>query len=140
MIEAAEIAQATEFIDSKPEGYESPIAQGGSNVSGGQKQRLFIVLALIPGPEVVFLDELTTGLDTKARREVWNHLLSLRQKGLTILLTSHFMDEVAILCDRIAILKKGQIIFEGTVDDAVARSPHDNLEDAYLWFMESEEI
>ena len=50
------------------------------------------------------------------------------------------MDEVAILCDRIAILKKGQSIFEGTVDDAVARSPHDNLEDAYLWFMESEEI
>lgn len=111
-----------------------------SKLSGGQKQRLFIVLALIPGPEVVFLDELTTGLDTKARREVWNHLLSLRQKGLTILLTSHFMDEVAILCDRIAILKKGQIIFEGTVDDAVTRSPHDNLEDAYLWFMESEEI
>ena len=111
-----------------------------SKLSGGQKQRLFIVLALIPGPEVVFLDELTTGLDTKARREVWNHLLSLRQKGLTILLTSHFMDEVAILCDRIAILKKGQIIFEGTVDDAVARSPHDNLEDAYRWFMESAEI
>lgn len=110
-----------------------------SALSGGQKQRLFIVLALIPGPEVVFLDELTTGLDAKARREVWSHLAALRQKGLTILLTSHFMDEVTVLCDRIAMLKKGRILFEGTVDGAVAQSPHDTLEDAYLWFMEQEE-
>ena len=109
-------------------------------LSGGERQRLFIVLALIPQPDLVFLDELTTGLDAKARRGVWKTLKSLKEQGLTIFLTSHFMDEVAILCDRIAILKKGQIIFEGTVDDAVARSPHDNLEDAYLWFMESEEI
>ena len=109
-------------------------------LSGGERQRLFIVLALIPQPDLVFLDELTTGLDAKARRGVWKTLKSLKEQGLTIFLTSHFMDEVAILCDRIAILKKGQIIFEGTVDDAVTRSPHDNLEDAYLWFMESEEI
>ena len=109
-------------------------------LSGGERQRLFIVLALIPQPDLVFLDELTTGLDAKARRGVWKTLKSLKEQGLTIFLTSHFMDEVAILCDKIAILKKGQILFEGTVDDAVARSPHDNLEDAYLWFMESEEI
>lgn len=148
-IRVSELCEETASLYRSSQNYEKLLEQFGlaekkelmvSKLSGGQKQRLFIVLALIPGPEVVFLDELTTGLDTKARREVWNHLLSLRQKGLTILLTSHFMDEVAILCDRIAILKKGQIIFEGTVDDAVTRSPHDNLEDAYLWFMESEEI
>lgn len=77
------------------------------DLSGGQKQRLFIVLTLIPKPEVVFLDELTTGLDAKARREVWKILSDLKEKGVTILLTSHFMDEVEVLCDQICILKKG---------------------------------
>lgn len=65
-----------------------------SELSGGQKQRLFIVLALIPNPEVVFMDELTTGLDPKARRDVWHCLTKLKANGLTILLSSHFMDEV----------------------------------------------
>lgn len=109
------------------------------DLSGGQKQRLFIVLALIPKPEVVFLDELTTGLDSKARREVWKILSDLKEKGLTILLTSHFMDEVEVLCDQICILKKGEIVFQGTVSEAVKNSPHDNLEDAYLWYTDEEE-
>lgn len=77
-----------------------------SELSGGQKQRLFIILALISNPEVVFLDELTTGSDAKARRDVWKCLLDLKEKGLTIFLTSHFMDEVETLCDRICILKR----------------------------------
>lgn len=110
-----------------------------SELSGGQKQRLFIVLALIPDPEAVFLDELTTGLDAKARRDVWKCLAGLKAKGLTILLTSHFMDEVETLCDRIYILKKGQCVFEGTVQEAVASSPHEKLEDAYLWYTGEEE-
>ncbi len=105
-----------------------------SNLSGGQKQRLFIILALIPNPEVVFLDELTTGLDTKARREVWKCLLQLKTNGLTILLTSHFMDEVEILCDEICILKKGETVFQGTVENAISASPYKQLEDAYLWY------
>lgn len=109
------------------------------DLSGGQKQRLFIVLALIPKPEVVFLDELTTGLDAKARREVWKILLDLKEKGLTILLTSHFMDEVEALCDQICILKKGEIVFYGTVAEAVRRSPHDKFEDAYLWYTNEED-
>lgn len=109
-----------------------------SDLSGGQKQRLFIVLALIPDPEVVFLDELTTGLDPKARREVWKSLVGLKAKGLTILLTSHFMDEVEALCDRILILKQGKTVFTGTVPEAIAASPHSNLEDAYLWFTDEE--
>lgn len=73
-------------------------------LSGGERQRLFIVLALIPQPELVFLDELTTGLDAKAQRGVWKTLEHLKQQGLTIFLTSHFMDEVEALCDEICIL------------------------------------
>lgn len=109
------------------------------DLSGGQKQRLFILLALIPNPEVIFMDELTTGLDTKARREVWNHLSNLKEKGLTIFLTSHFMDEVEALCDQICILKKGRSVFYGTVSKAIEESPYEKLEDAYLWYTDEEE-
>ena len=109
-----------------------------SDLSGGQKQRLFIVLALIPNPEVVFLDELTTGLDAKARRDVWKSLSELKTKGLTILLTSHFIDEVEALCDKILILKKGEGIFYGTVQEAIATSPYEKFEDAYLWYTDEE--
>lgn len=80
------------------------------------------------------MDELTTGLDAKARREVWKILSDLKEKGLTILLTSHFMDEVEALCDQICILKKGEIVFYGTVSEAVKNSPYDKLEEAYLWY------
>lgn len=109
-----------------------------SELSGGQRQRLFIVLALIPNPEVVFLDELTTGLDAKARREVWNILSDLKKQGVTIFLTSHFMDEVEKLCDQICILKKGRAVFHGTVSEAIKNSPCNQLEDAYLWYTEEE--
>jgi ABC-2 type transport system ATP-binding protein len=95
---------------------------------------LFIILALIPNPQVVFLDELTTGLDTKARRNVWKSLQELKGKGLTIFLSSHYMDEVEELCDRIGILKNGKFIFSGTVAEAIAQSSNEKLEDAYLWF------
>lgn len=108
------------------------------DLSGGQRQRLFIVLALIPSPEVVFLDELTTGLDAKARREVWRILSGLKEKGLTIFLTSHFMDEVEALCDQICILKKGKSVFYGTVSEAVKNSPCEKFEDAYLWYTDEE--
>lgn len=110
-----------------------------SELSGGQKQRLFIVLALIPNPEVVFLDELTTGLDAKARREVWKYLIELKHSGVTIFLTSHFMDEVEALCDKIGILKNGKVIFYGTVKEVIEASPFNKLEDAYLWYTDEEE-
>lgn len=112
----------------------SPITE----LSGGQKQKLFIVLALIPNPDVVFLDELTTGLDPRSRRNVWKCLLDLKKQGLTILLTSHFMDEVENLCDKIIILNKGETVFHGTVSEAVANSPCNKFEDAYLWYSEEE--
>ena len=102
------------------------------SLSGGERQRLFIVLALIPNPELVFLDELTTGLDAKARRDVWKILSELKAGGLTILLTSHFMDEVEALCDEICILRRGTAVFYGTVDQARTQSGCEKFEDAYL--------
>lgn len=113
---------------------KSPVKE----LSGGQKQRLFIILALIPSPDVVFLDELTTGLDPKARRDVWKILSKLKSSGLSIVLTSHFMDEVETLCDKIYILKKGITIFYGTVLDSIAKSPYEKFEDAYLWYSDGE--
>ena len=101
-------------------------------LSGGERQRLFIVLALIGQPELVFLDELTTGLDARARRSVWKTLEGLKEQGLTIFLTSHFMDEVEALCDEICILKKGTPVFRGTVEQAKRQCGCERFEDAYL--------
>lgn len=107
------------------------------DLSGGERQRLFIVLALISKPELLFLDELTTGLDARARRDVWKILKDLKDKGMTIILTSHFMDEVEALCDTIIILKKGNTVYQGTVEQAVKNSPYDKFEDAYLWYTDN---
>ena len=107
-------------------------------LSGGERQRLFIVLSLIGQPELVFLDELTTGLDAKARRGVWKTLEGLKEQGLTIFLTSHFMDEVEALCDEICILKKGAPVFRGTVAEAKAQSGCERFEDAYLRLSDEE--
>ena len=108
------------------------------SLSGGERQRLFIVLALIPQPELVFLDELTTGLDAKARRGVWKTLEHLKEQGLTIFLTSHFMDEVEALCDEICILKKGTPVFCGTVAEAKRLCGCERFEDAYLQLSDKE--
>jgi ABC-2 type transport system ATP-binding protein len=78
-------------------------------LSGGQKQRLFIALALVGNPELVFLDELTAGLDPGARRATWDLISQVRASGVTVVLVSHFMDEVEELCDRVAILERGRI-------------------------------
>lgn len=147
-ITVAELCQVTASLYKKSADPFALLAQFGiadkkknlvKDLSGGQRQRLFIVLALIPGPEVVFLDELTTGLDAKARREVWKILSDLKRKGLTIFLTSHFMDEVEVLCDRICILRKGKIVFCGTVSEAIEKSPYEKFEDAYLWYTDEED-
>ena len=83
-------------------------------LSGGQKQRLFIALALINDPEVVFLDELTTGLDPQSRRTIWELVRDIRERGKTVLLTTHLMEEAERLCDRVAIIDQGRIIDMGT--------------------------
>jgi ABC-2 type transport system ATP-binding protein len=89
-------------------------AEQYKNLSGGLKQRLGIAIALVNDPEVVFLDEPTTGLDPRARREVWEVLQGLKQKGKTIFLTTHYMEEAEILADTVAIISKGRIIATGS--------------------------
>ena len=108
------------------------------SLSGGERQRLFIVLALIPDPELVFLDELTTGLDARARRGVWKTLEELKEQGLTVFLTSHFMDEVEALCDEICILKHGAAVFRGTAAEAARQCGCARFEDAYLMLSDVE--
>src|SRR5688500_3195624 len=90
-------------------------------LSGGQKQRLFIALALINDPDVVFLDELTTGLDPQARRTIWELVRDIRHRGKTVFLTTHLMEEAERLCDRVAILDHGRIIDIDTPDGLVRR-------------------
>ena len=91
-------------------------------LSGGQKQRLFIALALINDPELVFLDELTTGLDPQARRAIWDLVRGIRQRGKTVCLTTHLMEEAERLCDRVAIIDHGRIIDIGTPAELVRRN------------------
>mgnify|MGYP001241907166 CR=1 FL=1 len=85
-----------------------------SNLSGGQQQRLALALALVNDPELVFLDEPTTGLDPQARRALWDVVRSMQREGRTILITTHYMDEAEVLCDRIAILDHGRILQQGS--------------------------
>jgi ABC-2 type transport system ATP-binding protein len=82
-------------------------------LSGGQKQRLFVALALVHDPEVVFLDELTTGLDPQARRAIWELIAGIKARGKTVFLTTHLMEEAERLCDRVAIIEHGRVIEVG---------------------------
>src|SRR5277367_4630765 len=91
------------------------------NLSGGQKQRLFITLALINDPEVVFLDELTTGLDPQSRRAIWDLVRGIHDRGKTVFLTTHLMEEAERLCDRVAIIERGRIIDMDTPQNLVNR-------------------
>jgi len=103
-------------------GLESKADQYIKNLSGGQRQRFSIIASLINDPEIVFLDEPTTGLDPVARRNTWDIIAKIKEKGKTIILTTHYMEEAEILCDRIAIMEKGKIITIG--------KPHQLIEQA----------
>ncbi|MBI5949955.1 MAG: ABC transporter ATP-binding protein [Chloroflexi bacterium] len=92
-----------------------------ADLSGGQRQRLFVALALVNDPEVVFLDEMTTGLDPAGRRAAWDLVREVRSRGTTIVLVTHFMDEAEELCDRIAVFKRGRIVAIDTPSALVAR-------------------
>ncbi|GAA1038564.1 MULTISPECIES: ABC transporter ATP-binding protein [Streptomyces] len=91
-------------------------------LSGGQRQRLFIALALIGGPRIVVLDELTTGLDPRARRDTWQLIEDVRASGVTVLLVTHFMEEAQRLCDRIAVIDKGRVAALDTPAGLIHRS------------------
>ena len=90
-------------------------------LSGGQKQRLFIALALINNPELVFLDELTTGLDPQARRTIWDLVRDIKDRGKTVFLTTHLMEEAERLCDRVAIIEHGRIVDHDSPAGLIAR-------------------
>ena len=92
-------------------------------LSGGQKQRLAVATALVANPQILFLDEPTTGLDPQSRRQLWDIIRRFQQRNGTVLLTTHYMDEAERLCDRIAIIDHGQIIAEGTPAELIER-PH----------------
>jgi ABC-2 type transport system ATP-binding protein len=92
-----------------------------ASLSGGQRQRLFIALALLNRPRVVFFDELTQGLDPLARGEVWGSIREVRDRGATVVLVTHFMDEAEALCDRVAVMRAGRVIDAGTPAELIAR-------------------
>jgi ABC-2 type transport system ATP-binding protein len=96
-----------------------------SRPTGGQRQRLAVALALVNDPELVFLDEPTTGLDPAARRSLWDLVLGLKAAGRTVLLTTHYMEEAEVLCDRLAIMDHGRILEMGTVDELVTKRFHE---------------
>jgi ABC-2 type transport system ATP-binding protein len=92
-----------------------------SDLSGGQRQRLLVALALVNRPEVVFLDEMTTGLDPASRRVAWDLVEQIRSRGTTVVLVTHFMDEAEHLCDRIAVVDHGRVIANGTPAELIDR-------------------
>ena len=92
-------------------------------LSGGQRQRLALALAFVNGPELVFLDEPTTGLDPQSRRELHGEIVRMKQDGHTVLLTTHYLEEAEALCDRIAIIDRGQIVAAGAPRELIARQP-----------------
>lgn len=112
-------------------------------LSGGQKQRLSITTALVHGPKVFFLDEPTTGLDPQARRNLWELIEKIRDRGVSVIMTTHYMDEAEILCDQIAVMDEGEIIATGTpkqlIKDLLKRGftkkqhvEQANLEDVFI--------
>ncbi|SNT39089.1 lipooligosaccharide transport system ATP-binding protein [Asanoa hainanensis] len=130
-------ARAAELLDFVQLG-----ERAGSKVeplSGGMKRRLTIARALINEPEVVLLDEPTTGLDPQARHLVWERLFRLKQRGVTLVLTTHYMDEAEQLCDRLVVMDAGRIVAEGSPRDLIAR--HSTREVVELRFLaESQEV
>ena len=143
-IKVKEVCKETAALYNQPADYHQLLKQFQleefenqyvEKLSGGEKQKLSVVIALIPQPKILFLDELTTGLDVSARRDTWNILKKLKEQGMTIVLTTHYMEEAEYLCDHIIILKKGQKVIEGTVKEVINKGSFKNLEEAYLAYM-----
>ena len=103
-----------------------------SAYSGGMKRRFDLALSLLHKPKILFLDEPTTGLDPHARRMIWNHLKQLNKEGMTIFLTTHFMEEAEALCKRIAIMDKGKIVAEGSAASLAKKYRVKSLEEVFL--------
>ena len=109
--------------------------QKAKTLSGGWKRRLSIAIALVSNPKILFLDEPTLGLDVIARRELWRIIEGLKNKT-TIILTSHYLEEIEHLCDEVAILSKGHLLETGTIADIIKKSKSQNFEDAFVKIVE----
>lgn len=109
-----------------------------NKLSGGEKQKLSILLSLLGSPKIVFWDELTTGLDPLARHEVWDMIREYKKDGLTIILITHFMDEIENLCDRVALMKAGKMIDIGTPREVIENFQAKNLDEVFLKISVSE--
>lgn len=105
----------------EPWGLSEQAETSFADLSGGQRQRLFIVLALLNEPQVVFLDELTQGLDPSARRDVWRTIRDVRDRGTTVVLVSHFAEEIEALCDRVVVMSRGRVVDSGTPREVTDR-------------------
>lgn len=104
--ELIKVCKLGEFLDREPK-----------KLSGGQRQRLLLAIALVGDPKIVFLDEPTTGLDPQARRNLWQLVTDIKSRGVTVVMSTHYMDEAYELCDQIAIMDNGRVIAEGTPDE-----------------------
>jgi ABC-2 type transport system ATP-binding protein len=110
-VDAMQFLRDVELEDKANSYYES--------LSGGQKQRLSITTALVHGPKVFFLDEPTTGLDPQARRHLWDLIRGVRDRGISVIMTTHYMDEAEVLCDRIAVMDNGKIVATDTPENLI---------------------
>ena len=120
-------AQLEDVVAGLPDGLDTVVGERGTMLSGGQRQRLAIACALVGDPELLFLDEPTTGLDPQSRRQLWDVIRQLKSQGKTILLTTHYMDEAEKLCDRVAIVDHGRVIALGSPAELIARVGGEHL-------------
>lgn len=118
---AIETCEISEFVDREPK-----------KLSGGQRQRVLLALALVHAPDIVFLDEPTTGLDPQARRVFWKLVDRIKSQGRTLILTTHYMDEAQILCDIVVLVDRGQVIDEGAPKELLLKYEVSNLDDLFL--------
>ena len=102
------------------------------HLSGGQRQRLLLALALVHNPEIVFLDEPTTGLDPRSRRDLWDVMTDLKSDGRTLILTTHYMEEAEVLCDELVILSHGKTLLQGTPEQLIKDAGVSDLDTLFL--------
>lgn len=119
--QAIETCDIAEFVDREPK-----------KLSGGQRQRVLLALALVHAPQVIFLDEPTTGLDPQARRTFWKLVEKIKKQGRTLILTTHYMDEAEILCDTVVLVDQGRVIDEGAPKELLQRHGVKNLDELFL--------
>jgi len=108
------------------------IRRDARRLSGGQRQRLLLAMALVHNPEIVFLDEPTTGLDPRSRRDLWDVVMRLKSEGRTLILTTHYMEEAEVLCDELVILSHGRTLLEGTPQQLIADAGVADLDTLFL--------